>query len=162
MASGYSGKPHGTCPHARNIRCVTPSASLSCLYVQADKVARWRRIRTVRQEPSNDAVVAYSEIHMPLAYGSVIRHAKKSRRPFFSLIETLFHEKITDIQQEISCVARLAAAEAAHLQLPKASPGLQITRRYVGSGGHTLEFARSVHPAELFKYAMRLQLRHGA
>jgi GntR family transcriptional regulator len=123
---------------------------------------RWWRIRTVRQEPSNNAVVAYSEIHLPLAYGSVIRHAKKSRQPFFSLIETLFHEKITDIQQEISCVARLPAAEAAHLQLPKASPGLQITRRYVGSAGHTLEFARSVHPAELFKYAMRLQLRHGA
>ncbi len=122
----------------------------------------WWRIRTIRHEPADDAVVAYSEIHVPLAYGAIVKHAKKTRRPFFSLIETLFHETITEIGQEIACLARLSAAEAAHLELPRRSAGLQITRRYLGTGGRTLEVARSVHPPELFKYAMRMQLRHGS
>ena len=119
-------------------------------------------VRTIRQESSTDAVVSYSEIHLPLAYGAVIRHARRNRQPFFSLIESLFDETITDIRQEIACVAHLSATESANLRLPPRSAGLQITRRYLGRNGRTLELARSVHPPELFRYSMSLQLRHGA
>ena len=121
----------------------------------------WWRLRTVRQDPARRAVVAYSEIHIPLAFGAVLAETAKSRQPVFALIERRFGETIVEIRQDIACVARLGAEECRQLQVPPRSPGLEITRRYIGRNGRVLEVARSVHPSEVFKYSMRMQLRHG-
>lgn len=122
----------------------------------------WWRIRTVRSEPSGHAVVAYSEIHVPLAFGAALNESNRSGQPIFALIESRFGETIKEIQQDISCLPSVSAEEALHLGVPAGSPALQITRRYFGTGGRVLEVARSIHPSEVFKYSMRLQLRHGA
>ena len=121
----------------------------------------WWRVRTVRLEPAGRAVVACSEIHIPLAFGAVLRDIARSRQPIFALIERRFGEKIVEIQQDIACIARLSAEEAACLQVAAGSPAMEITRRYVGRQGRVLEVARSVHPSDVFKYSMRVQLRHG-
>jgi len=42
------------------------------------------------------------------------------------------------------------------------APAMQITRFYLGEGQRVLEVARSLHPSGVFKYAMRVQLRHKA
>ena len=122
----------------------------------------WWRIRTVRSEPSGRAVVAYSEIHIPLAFGSVLDETQKSRQPIFALIERRFHETIVEIQQDICVLAAMQPEEAKYLKVPPKSPAMEITRRYVGRNGRALEVARSVHPSEVFKYSMRVQLHHGA
>jgi DNA-binding GntR family transcriptional regulator len=121
----------------------------------------WWRVRTVRTDPSRRTVLAYSEIHIPLAFEAVLNEAAKSRQPIFALIERRFKETITEIQQEITCIARLRPAEATQLHVPRNAPGLEITRRYIGRHGRVLEVARSVHPSEIFKYSMRVQLHHG-
>jgi GntR family transcriptional regulator len=121
----------------------------------------WWRVRTVRLDPSGRSVVAYSEIHIPLAFGAVLTETKRSRQPIFALIERRFGETIVEIQQDIACIARMKPEESTHLQLPARSPGMEITRRYIGRNGRVLEVARSVHPSEVFKYSMRVQLRHG-
>lgn len=122
----------------------------------------WWRIRTVRSEPSGRAVVAYSEIHIPLAFGAVLDETTKNRQPIFALIEKRFHETIVEIQQDIAAITKMQPEEAAHLKLPKGSPGMEITRRYFGRSGRVLEVARSIHPSEVFRYSMRVQLHHGA
>ena len=122
----------------------------------------WWRIRTVRAEPSGRAVVAFSEIHIPLVFGTVLDETAKNRQPIFALIEKRFHETITEIQQEISVIAAMQKDESSWLKVPPGSPGMEITRRYVGRSGRVLEVARSVHPSEVFKYSMRVQLHHGA
>ena len=122
----------------------------------------WWRIRTVRREPSGRSVVAYSEIHIPLAFGAALKESNRSGQPIFALIESRFGETIEEIAQEISCIASVTAEEALHLGVPAGSPAMQITRRYFGAAGRVLEVARSVHPSEVFKYSMRVQLRHGA
>ena len=122
----------------------------------------WWRIRTVRSEPAGRSVVAYSEIHIPLAFGSVLDETKKSRQPIFALLERRFHETIVEIQQDIACISSIKPDEAAHLRVPPASPAMEITRRYYGRNGRALEVARSLHPSEVFKYSMRVQLHHGA
>jgi len=119
----------------------------------------WWRVRTVRKEPTGSAVVAYSEIHIPLALGSVLKNIARSRQPIFALIAARFGQTITEIQQEITCISAMSDEEAAHLRVPPHSPGMQITRRYLGTDGQVLEVARSVHPSEVFKYAMRVQLQ---
>ena len=122
----------------------------------------WWRIRTVRSEPSGRAVVAYSEIHIPLAFGTVLGETAKNRQPIFALIEKRFHETILEIQQDIVVLTKMQADESTWLKVPRGSPGMEITRRYFGRNGRVLEVARSVHPSEVFKYSMRVQLHHGA
>lgn len=122
----------------------------------------WWRIRTVRFEPSGRSVVAYSEIHIPLAFGAVLDETAKSRQPIFALIEKRFHETIVEIRQDIAVISKMQPDEAACLKVPRGSPGMEITRRYIGRNGRVLEVARSVHPSEVFKYSMRVQLHHGA
>lgn len=121
----------------------------------------WWRLRTVRSEPSGRAVVAYSEVHIPLAFGSVLQEIAGSRQPVFALIERRFNESIVEIQQDIACLASMKAEESRWLKVPPESPGLEITRRYFGRNARVLEVARTVHPAGVFKYSMRVQLRHG-
>ncbi|MDB5957478.1 GntR family transcriptional regulator [Ramlibacter sp.] len=120
----------------------------------------WWRVRTVRMDPASRTVVAYSEIHIPLAFGAVLAETAKSRQPIFALIERRFQEAIVEIQQDITCIARLRAEEATQLQVARNAPGMEITRRYIGRKGRVLEVARSVHPSEVFRYSMRVQLRH--
>lgn len=122
----------------------------------------WWRIRTVRSEPSGRAVVAYSEIHIPLVFGAVLDETAKSRQPIFALIEKRFHETIVEIRQDIAVIAAMKPDESTWLNVPPMSPGMEITRRYIGRNGRVLEVARSVHPSEVFKYSMRVQLHHGA
>lgn len=122
----------------------------------------WWRVRTLRKAPTGRTVVAYSEIHIPLAFGAVLGEAAKSREPIFALIERRFQQTIVEIQQDIACIARLSPEEAAHLQVEPGSPAMEVTRRYLGAHGRVLEVARSVHPSGVFKYSMRVQLQHGS
>lgn len=122
---------------------------------------RWWRVRTVRADPEGRKVVGYSEIHIPLAFGAVLDDIATSRQPIFALIEQRFDETIFEIRQDIACIARMKAQDCARLELPRNSPGMEITRRYLGRTGRLLEFTRSVHPAETFTYSMWMQLRYG-
>lgn len=120
----------------------------------------WWRLRTVRSDAQGHAVIAYSEIHIPLAFGAVLHEQADSGEPVFALIEQRFNERIEDIQQEIACVPALNPDECRHLRLPPDSPGMEITRRYYGRRGRLLEVARTVHPCGVYKYSMRVRLRH--
>lgn len=121
----------------------------------------WWRIRTLRFAATGLAPVAYSEIHIPLAFGAVLADIPKSKHPIFALIEQRFHESIVEIRQDI-CAITVNNVEADYLEVPRKAPGLEITRRYIGKNGRTLEAARSVHPSGSFKYSMDVQLQLGA
>lgn len=120
----------------------------------------WWRLRTVRKEPTGDAVVAWSEIHIPLAYGAVLKDVPRSKQPVFALIVARFGSTIAEIQQEICSIAAVGPDAAKHLRVAPDAPGLQITRRYIGSDGRVMEVTRTVHPSQVFKYTMRVQLQH--
>ncbi len=121
----------------------------------------WWRIRTVRRDPSGRMVVAYSEIHIPLSFGAVLKTSGRSRKPIFAQIESRFGETITEIEQEIACIEAMPADIAAHLEVKAGSAAMQIVRRYRGNGARLLEVARTIHPPAAFKYSMRVQLRRG-
>lgn len=120
----------------------------------------WWRLQTLRQDAAGLKVVAYSEIHIPLAFGSVVDDLADSKEPVFAHIQRRFNESIIEIQQEIACIHSMQANECAWLGLAPNSPGMEITRRFYGRRGRLLEVARSVHPAGAFTYSMRVQLRN--
>ena len=131
-------------------------------YLGCERGEHWQRIRTVRSEPAGASVVAYSEIHIPQAFAAIVDGLSKSRQPIFASIERRFHETIVEIRQDINGICAMEPEEAAFLGLPDNAPGMEITRRYIGSHGRVLEVARSVHPSGLFSYSMRVRLRRGS
>ena len=131
-------------------------------YLGCGRGEQWQRIRTIRSEPTGGCVVAYSEIHIPQAFAAVVDGLSRSRQPIFALIERRFRETITEIRQDINGISAMEADESRFLGLPDNSPGMEITRRYIGTRGRVLEVARSVHPSGLFRYSTRVQLRHGS
>ncbi len=118
----------------------------------------WWRVRTARKDPAGKSMVAFSEIHVPLAYAAALRGLSRSRQPIFALISKRFGVIIREIRQEISCLSAMTPEESRYLQVPEGSPGMQITRRYFSDDHQILEVARSVHPSEVFKYSMHIQL----
>ncbi len=121
----------------------------------------WWRIRTVRTDVSTNNILAFSEIHIPLLFGSVLDEADETGKPIFTLIEARFGQQITEIEQDITYVQQVTNEEASYLKIAPGSPAIEITRRYLGVDGRLLETTRSIYPAETFKYSMRLELRHG-
>jgi GntR family transcriptional regulator len=121
----------------------------------------WWRVRTLRMNPKGRTPIACSDIHIPLAFAAVLDEIPWSPQPIFALIEQRFGQAAVEIHQELVCLAKLGARECALLKLPARSPGLEVTRRYIGRDGRVLEVARSVHPPDTFRYPMRLQLRNG-
>jgi GntR family transcriptional regulator len=122
---------------------------------------RWWRVRTLRFAASGSEPVAYSEIHVPLAFGAVLSEADRTRQPIFALIEQRFREPVVEIKQDIAAV-NMSAQEAAFLQVPRKTAGLEIIRRYINKQARILEVARSLHPPGTFKYSMDVHLQHGA
>lgn len=141
----------------------------SKVVVDADMAARfgcragehWWRVRTVRFEPTGVSVVAYSEIHIPLAFGAVLPESRKGKQPLFALIQSRFGQAITEVRQEISCATSVTDEEADFLRVPKGSPALQITRTFFGPAKRVLVVARALHPGDVFKYSLSVQLKHG-
>lgn len=129
-------------------------------YLQCKPGEHWWHIRTLRSEPQGLTVIAYSDIYIPLAFGAILGDVAKGKKPAFSLIEERFHESITEIRQDIGAIS-MTASEASCLAARKGSSALEITRRYIGRSGRIIEVARSVHPANSFKYSMHLKLQHG-
>ena len=117
---------------------------------------RWWEISTLRTA-SDGAPVAASRILIPYAFAPLLDTLHATREPLFALIQSEMGHPITEIWQNIMATS-ISTADAALLNVPENSPGLQIERRYFGRNGELLEVSESVHPANTFNYAMRMRL----
>jgi DNA-binding GntR family transcriptional regulator len=77
--------------------------------------------------------------------------------PIFQQLERLTGRRIARVTQEIRALAA-TAAQADALGLARRAPCLQIVRGFFLEGGETLEYSRSIHPAERFHYSMHIDL----
>ncbi len=118
---------------------------------------RWWRISTIRFSKDRKARVASSEIFIPYLFGSVLDHLDESGGTIMTLMEDVLGKAIVEITQDI-IATRATAGEAEILKVAPRDPVLQIVRHYYGTGGQLLEVSRSVHPADMFSYSMRVRL----
>ena len=119
----------------------------------------WLHITTLRYATDDKSPATYSEVLIPLAFEGLLPELAKSRQPLFTLIEKKYNEPILEVRQEIRAI-RLTASVAAWMLQKEGSPGLEVTRRFLGKGRRVLEVARSIHAPETFKYCMNIQLQH--
>jgi DNA-binding GntR family transcriptional regulator len=120
---------------------------------------RWVLIEATRFAPAREAPLAFVQIYIPPAYATVAERVGAAQAAVYTLIESEFGERVTEVQQEIGAVS-IGGAAARILRVRPGSPGLAVVRRYFNAKSELLEVAVNTHPdAERYRYSTRLLLR---
>jgi GntR family transcriptional regulator len=131
-----------------------------CELLRCPPGQQWLLIEALRFAPRQDAPLAFVQIYIPPAYGEIGDRIGASQAAVYTLIESHFGERVTEVQQEIGAVS-VSAAVGHSLQVKPRSPGLTVVRRYYNANDRLLEVAVNTHPAaDRYRYSTRLRLRH--
>jgi DNA-binding GntR family transcriptional regulator len=113
-------------------------------------------VDVVRYQNADPLPMVASEIYIPHAYAALGRDLQNLRVPMYTLIETRYGQRIAEVQQVISACA-VPAKRARLLKVRAGSPGLAITRHYLGEDDKILLVSTSLYPAGRFSYSMSLR-----
>jgi DNA-binding GntR family transcriptional regulator len=117
---------------------------------------RWRMLEVLRYQVAAVVPMVVSEIYIPKAHAAVEREMQNLHVPIYTLIERRYGERIAEVQQEINACA-IPAGKARLLKVRAGSPGLSITRHYLGDNDRLLLVSASLYPAGRFACSMRLR-----
>lgn len=117
---------------------------------------RWGMIEVIRFPRAASVPMVASEIYIPQAYAAIASEMQNLRVPIYTLIEKRYGETIAEVQQQVSACA-IPAKKARVLKASPGSPGLLITRHYLGEDDKMLMVSTSLYPAGRFSYSMSLR-----
>lgn len=118
---------------------------------------RWLVAEGRRVVAATGATIALVAVFVAARFAEEVRRVTPREGPIFQQLERLTGRRIARVTQEIRATSA-TAAQAAVLGLARRAPCLQIVRGFHLEGGETLEYSRSIHPAERFHYSMRIDL----
>jgi GntR family transcriptional regulator len=119
---------------------------------------RWLRISSLRLDKDKTAApICWTDVYVDAAYSDLRNVVRKHPRVLMSdLIETRYARRVAEVRQEIHAVG-VPASLAERLQTKAGSPALRIVRHYLDQRGDAFEISISIHPADRFKFSMRLK-----
>lgn len=116
----------------------------------------WRRIVALRRLEGEARPIAHTEIFLPTRLSGVVQEIGAAREAVCRLVERRYGLRVSAVRQSIEAVA--AAPEvAARLGIEPGAPALRIDRRYEAGPAGVIEVARSIHPAERYRYELVLR-----
>ncbi|WP_161600869.1 GntR family transcriptional regulator [Teichococcus oryzae] len=122
----------------------------------ADAGVEFIRLRGVRRAASaRGEALACSSIYVPLLFATVLQRPELGQVPIYRLIDQELGVRLDEIRQHVTAVT-VSDEDAALLGVPPRSPGLRIVRLFLGAEGQLLEATVNIHPAERFRYSIRL------
>ncbi|WP_027531728.1 GntR family transcriptional regulator [Bradyrhizobium sp. WSM3983] len=124
---------------------------------------RWLRISSVRLIPGDETKlpICWTDIYIDAAFASDVRARMKDHAGIFStLVEQISGRQITEIRQDI-CASGVPGRIASAMRAETGSYALEIRRQYYQSPSSLVEVSLSVHPADRYRYSIRLT-RQGA
>ena len=116
------------------------------------------RIRCYR-EPVDDSIpvpTAWNETYIVEPYGSVAAEIGRHDGPVYGLIERMFDERISEIEQQVQAVL-LEPSTARKLSVAPRSAGLRVKRTYFGRNGKPVMFGYNTYAGDRFTLTMRLR-----
>ena len=119
---------------------------------------RWLRISSLRVDQNKSThPIAWTEAYVDAAYSGLRSIIRKSPGTLISsLIETNYGRRIVEVRQTIEAVG-VPEAVASELRVDPGSPALKVVRHYLDQGGQVFEISITIHPAERFRFSMRLK-----
>ena len=123
--------------------------------IGADAGSRWLRLRGVRRTREGQPI-CFTEVHVDARFAPLLGDVAALSGPIYAAVEARGGEPVMEAVQEFRAAA-LPGALAARLGAPPGAPALVVTRRYLAGDGATMVCSVNWHPADRFRYAMRLQ-----
>ena len=126
-----------------------------------DPAATWRMIEGLRFVDSARKPIAWTQVYVAPAYADVTDEADRDEVPVYSLIERRYGLQAMSVRQEI-VATRIEGEVARALRVAPGSVGLSVLRQYFSTEGELFEASISIHPADRYRYTMRLDLRYSS
>jgi DNA-binding GntR family transcriptional regulator len=119
----------------------------------------WLKLTGLRRVPGLSRPLCQSDVYLRPRFAPLLPQITSTHQPVFEQLERLGGVPVGRIVQEFRAVA-LTAAEARRLECDRITPTLLIVRRYFEPGGRTpYQVSASIHPGDLFTYAVTLETR---
>lgn len=119
---------------------------------------QWLHLEGFRYAPGEDLPFCWTEVYVNFAYAGVGELVGKKAGPVYALIEEMYGEKVTEIEQTLRVVA-VPDAVAPGLGEEPGSAAIEIRRAYRIATGELAEIAFNLHPADRFSYSLTLRRR---
>ena len=116
----------------------------------------WYHIEAVRRDEASGQPVSWSDIYIQSQFAKVTKMRNHQREIVFEQIERYFGVSIDRAVVEVQAES-LSAVHARHLQAPRGSPSLAITRRYYDQAGQVFEVTVTRHVPDRFQFALELR-----
>jgi DNA-binding GntR family transcriptional regulator len=117
----------------------------------------WLRISSLRVDKRTGQPVGWTDVYIDPQYEEIVDMVKASPDVLVStLIERRYGRMVGEIRQVVRAML-IPAPLAAELEVQPGDAGLEIVRQYFDTSGAMCEASVTVHPANRFAVAMRLQ-----
>jgi len=118
--------------------------------------SRWLQMQGFRYVKEGDAApTCWTEIFVHPDYAGVARIQGRTPRAVYELIEDLYAVKVNLVDQQLSGQP-MPAELVGPLGVSKTATAINILRKYFLTSGKIIEVARTLYPAERFRYSMRI------
>lgn len=117
----------------------------------------WLRISSLRVDSESAAPVGWTDVYIDPQFADIVDAVHASPDVLIStLIEQRHGRRVAEIRQVVRAIV-LPDAMATRLRVDAGGAGLEIVRQYFDGAGALVEASVTVHPADRFAVAMRLQ-----
>lgn len=115
----------------------------------------WLHIEGLRYRSGQSRPICWTEVFIHKDYGGIIRMLSRLTGPIYALIEDVFGERITRVDQTLRGQP-IPKYLTRRLQAEPRTIGIEIQRDYYLGDGKRVETAFNLYPADRFSYSMTL------
>jgi len=117
---------------------------------------QWIHLEGFRYAPDEQLPFCWTDVYVSIAYAGVVELIGKKAGPIYTLIEEIYGEKVTEIEQTLRVVT-VPEPIAPGLGVKPLSAAVEVRRTYRLATGELAEIAFNLHPADRFTYSLTLR-----
>jgi DNA-binding GntR family transcriptional regulator len=118
---------------------------------------RWLRLEGYRlTEERDESPLSWTVVYVAAEYAGVERLIARKRVSIWSLIEDVYGERLTEVEQRLR-VLPVPAEVAKRLRIDSDRHVVEVRRRYITSSDKIAEVAINLYPADTFSFSMKLR-----
>lgn len=117
---------------------------------------RWLRVEGRRFGQDDSSPLCYSQVFVDGEFAGVERHLGRRPGPIYVLVEELYGELISAVEQTISAIT-VPAATAELINVSPGETGIEVRRTYRLATGKVAIVAVNIYPAARFYHTMTLR-----
>ena len=138
------------------VRCMVAARGRQAVEIGCRPGKRWDYFAGPRFFAGEPRPFCYNEVFLEPRLAPVLKDVTVLRSALFTLVEEHSGERVAEIVQEMRAIT-FEPHKAEAIGIAPGALGLQISRRYYGSGHRLLEYAIQSHPADSFVYRVTLK-----